>query len=240
MYAVVRERTLKPVALVLVVSSLCLATALIAGSIHEVPPSIFYRDPVAVLEGAFAIGWFSHFGAVVWITAGTVLLFAASLVDGHERRSLGLLGALTVLLGADDLFLLHDGLFAMLGVPSLLVSLLYGGLMATWLGLSRRSVRDSRWPLLAAGTGLLAASVFVDLLHDAAPASTEAVYLLEDVAKLAGILFWSLYGLDLARTRVLRGLRRAGGPAGVAPPRARPSAAPASTAAQQSAAVAAR
>lgn len=190
---------MRAAALVLAISATLLAAALVVGPMHGLPASAFYRDPVAVMEVAFAVGWFSQFGAMVWLVTGGILLFTAGMVGGAERRSLFHLGTLTMLLGLDDLFLIHDGLFKMAGVPGTVLHAVYVGMIAAWLSLCAPVIERTRWTLLAAAVACLLLSQLVDVVHDAGGSGSEAGYLAEDVAKLAGILFWGLYGLGYAR-----------------------------------------
>jgi hypothetical protein len=191
-------------ALVLFVSATCLAAAIIAGNAFDVSPSLFFRDTAATLKGSFATGWLSNFGAVLWFGAAAVLLFAASLVGDPDRVPLFALGSFTLMLGIDDLFLVHEGLFPFIGLPGEILYVAYGLGAAAWLVFCRTEIARTRWGLLVAGIIALGFSVAVDLAYDLAGLRGGAVIVTEDVAKLTGILFWATYSVDCARAAVLR------------------------------------
>jgi hypothetical protein len=192
--------------IVLAVSSICLAAAIFVGHALDVRPSLFFRDPAATLSGSFATGWLSNFGAICWFGAAAVLLFAGSLVGDPERLPLLAFGSLTLLLGVDDLFLLHEGLLPYVGVPGELLHVVYGLGAASWLIVCRDDIARSRWGLLVAGIVALSCSVAVDLANDYGGLRGDGVYALEDWAKLTGILFWAVYSVDYARAATLRAM----------------------------------
>src|SRR5215210_2288155 len=94
----------------ILINAACLCAAFAIAALYDVRPSVLYRDPSAVTGSKFIIGWFSNLGAVGWFSAATACLFAASFVHNGSRPSLLLLGVLTLALGIDDLFMIHDGL----------------------------------------------------------------------------------------------------------------------------------
>jgi hypothetical protein len=185
---------------VAMVGALCLGCALVAGQVFDLPPSTFYRDPVALYSENFAIGWLSNLGAVCWFAAASVLLFTASLVAGPERTSLLAFGGVTLLLGVDDLFLVHEGVFPFIGLPGPLLIALYGAGFAAWLVICRAAIARTRWGLLATGTALLALSLALDVAYEAFDLAGQAMLVAEDALKLTGILFWAAYGVTYARS----------------------------------------
>ena len=90
---------------------------------------------------------------MVWCAAGAVALTGSVLVDGGDparARLLRDLGLLTVLLGIDTAFLLHNVVLPAVGVPKLLVVLAYAALAAWILVRDAKVLRASAssWALL--------------------------------------------------------------------------------------------
>src|SRR5688572_5214743 len=95
----------------------CVAALAGAAAVTGVPFSTVSRDPATALGGPFVTGYLSYLGACLWCAAAAIALFAAAVkrrpradaVNGASRFLLHA-GLFTALLGADDLFMLHDGL----------------------------------------------------------------------------------------------------------------------------------
>jgi hypothetical protein len=187
-------------AVILVVNLCLLATALRAGSAYGIAPSAFYRDPVAVLEAKFVIGWFSNLGVVLWISASTICLFTAAThkMQDRERKALLILGLLTLALGLDDLFMLHDGLLPFLGLSGIVLYAIYALVSCFWIATYWREIMQTRWVFLAVAVALLGFSAFLDVIVDSFGLHGQAAYLVEDAAKLTGISFWAAYAFSVA------------------------------------------
>jgi hypothetical protein len=103
-------------------------------------------------------------------------------------------GLVTMMLALDDLFLLHDEVFMLyLGQNEHRTFLVYGAVIAIFLGYYRRSILSSRsLPLLVLALVLLGSSIFVDNTSRFW-SDPEMRILVEDGLKLLGITAWTAY-----------------------------------------------
>jgi hypothetical protein len=87
----------------------------LAAIVLDRPIGFLSRDPQTLLHGPWYAGAMSNVGAVAWFVGATACLLAwlveRSLGRGATPLLLG--GLLLTMLGTDDLFLLHEGLFRM-------------------------------------------------------------------------------------------------------------------------------
>jgi hypothetical protein len=158
------------------------------------------RDPLAVAEGVTVCcethyGAVSNLGSMIWAAGAAVCLFTAACLwlgrrEPKTMRFMLCAGLLTGLLGADDLFLIHDHVLPAVGVPQMAIYAVYGMLGFGFLAVFLRPIlAHAGWLFLLAG-GALAASIAVDQFIE-----NEAVWriLLEDGLKFAGLWAWCLF-----------------------------------------------
>jgi cellulose synthase/poly-beta-1,6-N-acetylglucosamine synthase-like glycosyltransferase len=148
------------------------------------------RDPVVVAEVPIWTGFISQIGILLWAAAATVCLFCSTVLTGTPESSRNRLfflasGALTLLLGLDDAFLLHEEVFPRLGVSEHAVYATYVGAVMFYLVAFRSLIMDSEFLLLGIALLGFALSVLSDLI--AGP------FLFEDGVKLLGIVTWLMY-----------------------------------------------
>lgn len=177
---------------------------------HVMSISDLYRDPNAISGLPFIVGWFSNAGAVGWIATATACFFSASLMQGDTRYSLVWFGSLTALLGIDDLFMLHDGLFRFPSIPVLLLFGSYVAIPIFWIARYREIVRRTAWPVFVLASGLLGFALVIDNIADLFGVETVAFQVAEDVGKVLGISFWTIYGIGYAWTATATVDRRDG------------------------------
>lgn len=160
------------------------------------------RDPAAIFEMPFFIGFISQIGLMFWAATATICLASAWVL--HVERTqpqfkwfMVTAGLLSVVIGLDDAFLVHEEVFPLFGLPEWLPLLIYGALLAFWLWRFASFIRAQTPYLLLAlaliGFGL---SMGMDVL-DLESYNIEP-YLLEDGAKLVGILAWFAYHLQVS------------------------------------------
>lgn len=159
-------------------------------------------------------GALSHLGVLLWWSAAVVgaLTYAVLRVGPtSEQRATAAFflcfAGFSALLALDDLFMLHEGVLPHhLGIPEWLVFILYGR-AALLLGVGfGRFVLRSDAGLLALALGFFALSILVDeglLLFLNGVAQGQRT-VLEEAAKLLGVVSWSLF-LWRAATAQLRG-----------------------------------
>lgn len=148
------------------------------------------RDPVAVADVPIWTGFISQIGIFFWAAAAMVCLFSSVVLPRTPKNARIRLfffasGALTLLLGLDDAFLLHEEVFPRLGVPEHAVYAAYVGAVMYYLVAFRVTIGDSEFLLLGIALSGFALSVLSDLV--AGP------FLFEDGVKLLGIVTWLTY-----------------------------------------------
>ncbi len=176
------------VAAVFVLAVLVLvAVAAAAGrSAREV--SFFTREPVSALTVGGAtcngpscsyVGVVSNLGVLLWCAAAAACFLAAALTSGR-RSPLLYAGLLTTALLADDLFLLHEGVYALV-IEERIVFGLYALALVGFVVAFRRFLRETTPSLFAAACALFAVSLVVD-------ERWAGNHLLEDGSKFLGIV----------------------------------------------------
>lgn len=151
----------------------------------------------------FYTGWLSYAGIVCWVGAGTVAIMAAWISrPGRAARFLVGAGVLSLLLGIDDLLMLHDGAS---GVPEELIFGLYGALVVSWtLVYFPEITRNADLPVLALAMLAFGYAVLADITDWGFSSIVH-----EDAAKLAAVFLWSTW-LWATAARALTAARRIG------------------------------
>ena len=199
----------KPLFITLTVSVLLLLTAVIAAHALPVTYAVLFRDLGAGEELPVSHGIYSQIGLICWsLAAGALLLKLSSrLMRWDRERSYTLFGLLlTVVLGADDGFRIHESVFAdALGWDEKVAFALYGLATVAYLLTFRQRILRSPWPFLLIALGCFAGSILVDLKPGIANyVGRQGVFLFEDGLKLTGIIFWLGYHLLSSRQVVRR------------------------------------
>ena len=171
-----------------------LAAVTIPSLLLGVEPSRLLRDPIAYSEPAFYAGFFSNLGVLACWTAAFFCFTAAAALHGRDRgarwAALAAGGALSAVLGLDDLFMIHDEMSPdWPGVPEPVPLAAYAAAALWYLWRFRAFHLSMDTGLLAAALLLLGASVGVDaVFHDA---YVGIPVLLEDGFKFGGICAWA-------------------------------------------------
>ena len=169
------------------------------------------RDPSALADEKLFFGMLSQAGGLCWAMAAGIALFAAAqlaIALGADRRAgfLAFVGAITAMLGVDDVFLVHENVFPDLtGLPEHSLFVVYVIVMGVGLLVFRDRVLADRSPFLPAALALFATSIVADvLLEGDDPSSVH--FLIEDGAKFLAIVSWLLFVVHLG-TRSVQALR---------------------------------
>jgi hypothetical protein len=153
---------------------------------------ILTRDPNAVANQPFYYGIASQLGSILWFVVVAIVFFTIALVRQADvdKRYIPFLqysGLLSLLLGLDDLLMLHEQFFPLvLGVPELLIVMIYMVLIGSLLLFFYRTIRQTEYIYLLLALCLWGFSCCVDGLYF-------SKYLVEDGAKLLGLLAWTVY-----------------------------------------------
>ncbi len=153
------------------------------------------RDPATILGFPLYYGLLSNLGVLCWSSAATICLFSSKVVQHDElSRFLLFTGVIGSLLLFDDFFLFHERLFPeYLHIPEKLVYMGYVLLIGSYVVRCRKMLIETEFLILILAGGMFAVSVLVDL--DPFTFWENTSYIIEDGAKLVGIVLWMTYCL---------------------------------------------
>jgi hypothetical protein len=177
----------------------------VVGLQTRVPIPVLMKDPLAVVPlttscCSFYYGFISNLGVMLWTAAAAICLFASLLLFNRDHRSddaifLAAAGVFTGWLALDDLFMIHEDVLPLFGVPQLVTYAAYAGLAALYFLLSWRQILAFRPALMALALALLGTSVLIDIFVK----SESALHVfVEDGTKFLGILAWASFHLGVA------------------------------------------
>ena len=185
-------------------AALVMLVASAAGLVLDRPLGDFTMDPVTALEGPAYIGFVSSVGAVGWSLGCGACLIAALTLDGRARLAFVCGGLLTAILLADDLFLIHEVYVEIVGLPPESMPLAYAALAIAYIAFFRDVLRVHGVWLLLLALALFAVSAAVDTALE-----EDAPFIVEDGAKLFGIVTWSGFFVAAAVVELRAGRRDA-------------------------------
>ena len=92
---------------------------------------ILLQDPAAYFDLPFYSGLVSHLGVFLWVVSGVVAIFSSCAGqqlgrDLQRVRLLRNMGLFSLVLGIDDMFLLHELALPSVGIPEIVVLGSYG------------------------------------------------------------------------------------------------------------------
>jgi hypothetical protein len=157
---------------------------------RNIPYGDLTRDPNAIHNSPKYIGLLSQTGMIFWFSTAGILFFAGFLMfryfkNPNQGAFLGNAFLLTVFLGIDDMFMLHDEL-AHRGIREEYFYMFYGIWLLITLIKFKNIIKHTLFPLIFIYGLLFGMSMFIDKkIKDA--------YLPEDLLKFAGIINWSFY-----------------------------------------------
>ncbi|SHK57664.1 hypothetical protein SAMN05443637_108109 [Pseudonocardia thermophila] len=182
------------IAVVLGFTAVAILATIVLAAAFDVDFDDLSRDPTSVFKGPEYAGWLSNLVAVVWLVPATCALFTAAVLRSARRSgapmflTAGLLGAV---MAADDIFLGHEFLDGAIGLPTLVLPVIYGiGVVAFGLVFHRALGLDLLLLALAA-VCWTAAVVIVEI-------TARHGQLLPTALKLTGVGFWALLVVRLA------------------------------------------
>ena len=157
---------------------------------RNIPYGDLTRDPNAIHKSPKYIGLLSQIGMIFWFSTAGVLLFSTIAMKKlfKNRSYISFLGNacfLTLFLGIDDMFMLHDEL-AHRGIREEYFYLFYGIWLVTIIWYFKKTIIQTLYPLIVVYGFLFSLSVIIDKLI------LEA-YLAEDLFKFGGIFYWTFY-----------------------------------------------
>jgi len=160
-------------------------------------------DPASLI-GFHPLTGFVSFVGIIFLIATAAICFFSVLVlrewSSLMSKFLFAGGLFSLILGIDDLFLLHDFVLPVLGVPENIVLSAYVAAAGLFFARFFTIIRGEHFKLLLLTLGFFALSLVLDVLYTVPPNP----YLGEDSAKLIGILGWNVYFTCIALFHVRR------------------------------------
>lgn len=152
------------------------------------------RDPNAIGGNTYYAGFISQLGIFFWAGTAAICFFTYLLLKQRRQNAEAITficyaGCITLLLGFDDVFQLHEGFFPHIGVAENVILASYLVLLAHYLYRFQARILGSNYVLLGVALSFFGVSMVVDVFSLFEPIR----HLLEDGAKLFGIVTWSAY-----------------------------------------------
>lgn len=192
------------ISLILAVSAILVGAMLFLHFWKGIPIAKLTRDPIAIGGLPVYTGFLSQIGIFFWSASATVCFFSAKVLlrhaDLHKLKRFLLISALlSLFLGFDDVFLLHEAVFPYhFGIPEKFVYGSYAGFVIFYLFRFYPLILETEFVLLAIALFFFGISVTLDLL----PLPFIDPFLLEDGAKLIGIVSWLAYFFQVGKYSV--------------------------------------
>lgn len=177
---------------ILATSTVFIVIVLVVSEWDDVPTQALTRDPTAELGGSLYIGFLSQVGLLCWAASGAICIVGARVLadrsDAPEMaRFLLISGLISIYLGFDDAFRMHEDLYPKFGIPQKLVQVAYLALMAFFLVTWRKLIFRTEYVLLALSLAFFSASLVFDNYRPTRSA------LVEDGSKFVGLVAWLVY-----------------------------------------------
>lgn len=195
------------IGLILAVSAVLLGAVLLLHFWKGIPIGSLTRDPTYILDAPLYTGFLSQAGIFFWSASAAVCMFSAKVLSRYPdslkiKRFLFVSGLLTLVLGLDDVFLLHDEFFPYLGVPEIGVYVSYAGFVLLYLVCFYSIILKTEYVVLGMALVFFGASITLDVLHDVLLLSDSV--LVEDGAKLVGTVSWLSYFFSVGACAISR------------------------------------
>ena len=164
-------------------------------------------NPVSLLPVPYYYGFISKLGVLCWSFTTGICLFAASVLTKPAiKRIIPCFflasGLITLLLLADDFFLLHNIAIALFGWTTKNIYLGYGTLLLIYLFTFRKFLLQTEFLILICSLIFFGTSIVFDLLQNSTHFYGRSF--LEDGAKFLGILSWFIYYTRVSFQKVSR------------------------------------
>lgn len=179
---------------------------IVLGMQSYVPLVYLTSDPAVLSQQPFYFGMLSNIGVLLWIATATVCLFSALLLKILKRHTksatfLSVFGIISLFLGLDDLFLLHErAIPKVFHVSQTFVLASYAIIVSVCLLRFRHHLLKNHPFLFAVSLLFFSISILADVLPIASVFSlaevadkgihSNSLHLIEDGSKLLGIFLW--------------------------------------------------
>ncbi|WP_052141092.1 hypothetical protein [Pseudoalteromonas piratica] len=188
------KQSLPAIVIIGFITVILMGFVVMAKSLTGIPLSQFVRDPNSIANAPFYNGFYSQLGLFVWFASAALCFFLANALSGAtakiKLKTFFISSAcISLMLGLDDAFLLHEDVFPSLGVSEAMVMMLYGLSILIYLTCYFKFIFTTRFLILGCAFFFFALSVGYDMIL---PDKYHS-YAIEDSAKMAGILAWFYY-----------------------------------------------
>ena len=192
------------------------ATVVFAGVLYtwlveDVNVGRLTRDAADSMDGPTYLAAVANLGFALWAIAGAAAVLGASVLrridpSGKTWLFMASAGALSFVLLADDMWLLHDRVFPQrVGIPELAVYATYGIMTLAHLYFFRDEIMKTEYVVLLAAASIFGCAMVIDFLTNDA-AGTSQKYVTEDIPKFFGMSTWAAYHLRTAYYLIVRRL----------------------------------
>lgn len=183
------------------------AVAVILGGAKavDIPITDLLRDTTAVLDGEFYVGMFSTTGIALWAAAAAICILLLSSGVPKAPRDLLIAGTVvSLMLAADDGYLLHEAIKDFTGIPSVFTFTLYGIVaIALFWRAQKYLISRPNVSVFVVAVLLLGLSLGLDFSGETDLWTPPYSAVIEDLAKFLGIVSWLAFFGGLGRALIV-------------------------------------
>ena len=182
-----------------------LLLVLIVSNYYNLQVHKFTADPTATLEAHPFTGLISNIGILFWCASATICLFSFIIISPGKANMLSWFllfsGLFSLILLADDLFLLHENILPYkLNIHQKLVYAGYALAISVYLFFFWKIILGFDYKYFIISVLLFGASIGCDIFLP----MVEWEYFLEDSLKILGIYSWFLFYARVSQSILLR------------------------------------
>jgi hypothetical protein len=174
--------------LALLLGGILLGMGLFVVHVTDRPFNVLTRDANVSARQPNYYGALEYAQALMMTAAGSIAVFSSLFCRGQTLRLLFLGGVLSLLLAADNIYMIHEASWRF-GFEEVYVFLFYALLLLLLIGTNLRRFLHTPFVLLGAALALFAGAVLFDNLG--VPFGSSIA--IEDSLEMFGICFWSIY-----------------------------------------------
>jgi len=176
---------------------------------YDMSVAYFTRDPAITLYGHPFTGVISNIGILFWCFSLAICFFCSWLIlkKGEKQVSVFLFfsGLFTLLLMLDDFFMFHEFIFPYsFGIPQEAVIVGYLVMISMYFLKFGRLILTMEYTILLMACGLFALSLATDIWMP----QSDLQFLVEDGAKLFGIVTWFIFFIRTCYAQTVRLIER--------------------------------
>lgn len=188
------KSNLRTLMLMFFISTTLIIVVLIPFLWQGIPIYKLTRDITATTKAPFYTGFLSQIGFLFWGGTVTICFFGAKNLQFNNdillKKFFLISGLFTLLLGLDDMFMLHEQVYPFfLGISEKLVFSTYGIFVLVFSISFYKLILKSQYIFLLIAFLFFGTSILLDLINP----TISYPFLWEDGAKMMGIISWFFY-----------------------------------------------